>query len=192
MRAATSTASRWAPTSAATATTNDYATIGGKGDRYEYAGFLSNARANGSTSNSQYDTVTANILATYALTPRDRVTFKFIDNELDTNLSVRLSLNQFRQNPYQQGCAALQTVGCAPVSLFANGFTGAKVSQSAQAAGLGRHDRRTIVGARYEHDLDGATTWRTTPWTSTTATSTSRPVRRAIAVPIPRSTSSAT
>ena len=141
---------------------NDYATLGGKGDRYEYAGFISNVRAQGSTSNSQYDTVTENILATYAVTPTDRVTFKFINNDLDTNLSVRLSLNEFKQNPYQQGCSALQTVGCASVSLLANGFTGAKVAQSAQAAGLGRHDRRTVVGARYEHDLDGATTWRTT------------------------------
>jgi iron complex outermembrane receptor protein len=141
---------------------NDYATVGGKGDRYEYAGFISNVRAQGSTSNSQYDTVTENILATYALTPRDRVTFKFINNDLDTNLSVRLSLNQFKQNPYQKGCSALQSPGCASVSLLANGFTGAKVSESAQAAGLGRHDRRTVVGARYEHDLDGQTTWRTT------------------------------
>ena len=141
---------------------NDYATIGGKGDRYEYAGFISSVRANGSTSNSQYDTVTENILATYALTPSDRVTFKFINNDLDTNLSVRLSLNQFKQNPYQQGCSTVQSLGCAPVSLLVNGFTGAKVNESAQAAGLGRHDRRTIVGARYEHDLDGSTTWRTT------------------------------
>ena len=141
---------------------NDYATVGGKGDRYEYAGFISNVRAQGSTSNSQYDTVTENILATYDLTPTDRVTFKFINNDLDTNLSVRLSLNQFKQNPYQQTCSALQAVGCAPVSLLVNGFTGSRVNESAQAAGLGRHDRRTIIGARYEHDLDGATTWRTT------------------------------
>ncbi len=141
---------------------NDYATVGGKGDRYEYAGFISNVRAQGSTSNSQYDTVTENILAAYALTPADRFTLKFINNDLDTNLSVRLSLNQFKQNPYQRNCSVLQAIGCAPVSLLVNGFTGARVNESAQAAGLGRHDRRTIVGARYEHDLDGATTWRTT------------------------------
>ena len=141
---------------------NDYATIGGKGDRYEYAGFISNVRATGATSNSNYDTVTENILATYAVTPTDRVTFKFINNDLDTHLSVRLSLNQFRLDPYQQGCLTLASPGCASVSLFANGFTGAKVSESAQAAGLGRHDRRTIVGARYEHDIDAQTTWRTT------------------------------
>ena len=141
---------------------NDYATIGGKGERYEYAGFISNVRAEGSTSHSDYDTVTENILATYALTPQDRVTFKLINNDLDTDLSIRLSLNQFKQNPYQQNCSALQAAGCASVSLFANGFTGAKVTDSADQADLGRHDRRTIIGARYEHDIDAVTTWRTT------------------------------
>ncbi len=141
---------------------NDYAAIGGKGDRYEYSGFISNVRGAGSTSNSAYDTVTENILTSYQVTPTDRVTFKLINNDLDADLSVRLSLNQFKQNPYQQGCAALTAVGCGSVSLFSNGFTGAKVTQSAQEADLGRHDRRTIVGARWEHDIDAQTTWRTT------------------------------
>ena len=27
-------------------------------------------------------------------------------------------------------------------------------------AGLGREDRRTIVGGRWEHDFDNTTTWR--------------------------------
>ena len=141
---------------------NDYATIGGKGDRYEYAAFVSNVRAGGATSHSDYDTVTENILATYQATPTDRVTFKLINNDLDTDLSIRLSLNQFKQNPYQQTCATLQSLGCASVSLYANGFTGAKLSDSAQEADLGRHDRRTIIGARWEHDIDSETTWRTT------------------------------
>jgi iron complex outermembrane receptor protein len=141
---------------------NDYATIGGAGDRYAYSAFISNVRADGSTSNSAYDTVTENILATYQVTPQDRVTFKLINNDLDADLSVRLSLNQFKQNPYQQACAALQAVGCGAVSLYANGFNGAKVTDSAQEADLGRHDRRTILGARWEHDLDAQTTWRTT------------------------------
>ena len=141
---------------------NDYATLGGKGDRYEYAGFISNVRADGATSHSDYDTVTENILATYQLTSSDRITVKLINNDLGADLSIRLSLNQFRQNPYQQGCASLAAVGCASVSLFANGFTGAKLAQSAEQADLGRHDRRTILGARYEHDVDAQTTWRTT------------------------------
>jgi iron complex outermembrane receptor protein len=141
---------------------NDYATIGAKGDRYEYAAFVSNVRADGSTTHTAYDTITENILATYQVTSTDRVTFKFINNDLDTDLAIRLSLGQYRLNPYQQGCQALAAAGCASVSLYANGFTGAKVSESAQGADLGRHDRRTIVGARWEHDIDPQTTWRTT------------------------------
>ena len=31
---------------------------------------------------------------------------------------------------------------------------------TASTAGLGRDDRRTIVGGRWEHDFDNQTTWR--------------------------------
>ncbi len=141
---------------------NGYATVGGKGDRYEYSAFVSGVRGDGFTSNNAYDTITENILARYALTPHDRVTFKFINNDLDTNLSIRLSLNQFRQNPFQQNCGNIATTGCASVTLFNNGFNGATTKDTASEVDLGRHDRRTIVGARYEHDLDAQTVWTTT------------------------------
>ena len=141
---------------------NGYATVGGKGDRYEYSAFVSGVRGDGATNNSAYDTITENILASYALTPHDRVTFKFINNDLDANLSIRLSLNQFRQNPLQQNCGSIAVAGCASVTLFNNGFNGATTKETASAVDLGRHDRRTIVGARYEHDLDGQTVWTTT------------------------------
>jgi iron complex outermembrane receptor protein len=45
--------------------------------------------------------------------------------------------------------------------VYANGFAGTKVSLSADQAGLGRNDRRTIVGGRWERDLTSNTTWRT-------------------------------
>jgi iron complex outermembrane receptor protein len=52
--------------------------------------------------------------------------------------------------------------------LFKNGFNarlgaaGAadKDTETAVQAGLGRNDRRTIVGGRWEHDFDNTTTWR--------------------------------
>ena len=33
-------------------------------------------------------------------------------------------------------------------------------AETAVQAGLGRNDRRTIVGGRWEHDFDNTTTWR--------------------------------
>lgn len=144
---------------------NDYISYGTGNERYQLSAFVSNVRADQATINNQYNTVTANILATFAATPRDRMTFKFINNDLDTNLSVRLSLAQYRLNPYQSGCqtysAAFAANGCGSISVYANGYNGTRVSLGAAEAGLNRHDRRTIVGARYEHDLTANTTWQT-------------------------------
>src|SRR5262249_44821015 len=39
-------------------------------------------------------------------------------------------------------------------------FNSTKTSLSAIEAGLGRDDRRTIVGTRWEHDFDNTMTWR--------------------------------
>ena len=144
---------------------NDYATYGVGNEHFQVSAFLSNVRATQATSNNQFNTITGNILATFAVTPHDRFTFKFLNNDLDTKLSLRLSLAQYRLNPYQAGCETYTAIaaarGCASVSLFANGYNGTRESLTAAQAGLGRHDRRTIVGARYEHDLTENTTWRT-------------------------------
>jgi iron complex outermembrane recepter protein len=144
---------------------NDYLTYGAGGERYQVSAFLSNVRATQATANNSFNTITANILATFVATTRDRFTIKFIDNDLDTNLSIRLSRLQYQMNPFQRGCevysAAAAASGCASVSVFTNGYNGTKVSLTAAQAGLGRHDRRTIFGARYEHDLTDNTTWRT-------------------------------
>jgi iron complex outermembrane receptor protein len=146
---------------------NNYITFGNAGDTYDYSVFLSNTRGQQSYQDHfAFNTATANILTTFSFRKQDRITFKFINNNLDTNLPIRLSLNQYRANPFQHGCANYgantpSRQGCATVSLFANGFTGNKVSLSADEAGLGRNDRRTVVGARWEHDLTDNTTWRT-------------------------------
>jgi iron complex outermembrane receptor protein len=144
---------------------NDYITYGVGSDKYQASVFLSNVRADQATANNQFNTITANILATVAVTPKDRLTFKFIDNDLDTNLSLRLSLRQYRMNPYQHGCevyrVAASASGCASASLYLNGFNGATTPETAAQAGFGRHDRRTITGARWEHDLTPNTVWRT-------------------------------
>jgi iron complex outermembrane receptor protein len=144
---------------------NAYVTAGDAGEHYDYAAFASNVRGGGPTDHTDYLTTTANALVGVQLTPQDRLILKLIDNELDTDLSLRLSLNQYRANPYQHGCAAPPLggadPGCATVSLFNNGFNGDKTTLSPAQAGLGRHDRRTIVGARWEHAIDDATQWQT-------------------------------
>jgi iron complex outermembrane receptor protein len=142
---------------------NNYALIGKQTGNFEGSLFASDVRGNGYISHSSFNTQTLNSLMTYAPTPNDRVTLKVIENALTTNLSIRLSLNQFVANPLQRGCTIASTAaaGCATVNLFANGFSAPTVAQSADQAALGRHDHRNIVGARWEHDFDNQTTWRT-------------------------------
>ncbi|MFO1108588.1 MAG: TonB-dependent receptor [Bradyrhizobium sp.] len=141
---------------------NNYLLAGKKVGNFEYSLFGSDVRGNGYMGNSWFNTQTVNFLGTLQATPDDRFTVKFINNELAARLPVRLSLNQFNQNPFQQGCA-VYTPGradCGFVTLFNNGFNGSTTNLSAEQAGLGRGDRRTIVGGRWEHDFDNTTTWR--------------------------------
>ncbi|MFL6818012.1 MAG: TonB-dependent receptor family protein [Bradyrhizobium sp.] len=141
---------------------NNYLAAGKKVGNFEASLFASDARGDGFIGNSWFNTQTVNFLGTLQATPDDRFTVKLINNDLSTRLPIRLSLNQFNQNPFQQDCATFQTAapGCATVSLFKNGFNGARELETAVQAGLGRNDRRTIVGGRWEHDFDNQTTWR--------------------------------
>ena len=142
---------------------NGYIAAGNKIDGFEYAAFVSHVRGDGYISTSDYDTTTVNLLASYQATDNDTFTVKFINNDLNAHLPIRQSLNQYRLNPFQQGCAvaASAAVGCGAVNLFANGFSGATAAQSSAEAGLGRDDRRTVVGGRWEHTFDGGAVWRT-------------------------------
>jgi len=149
---------------------NNYLAAGKKVGTFEASLFASDARGDGYIANSWFNTQTVNFLATFQATPDDRFAVKFINNDLSIRLPIRLSLNQFYQNPFQQGCATGATAapGCGTVSLFNNGFNarplpaGAadKDTETAVQAGLGRNDRRTIIGGRWEHDFDNQTTWR--------------------------------
>jgi len=139
---------------------NNYFTAGKKVGNFEYTLFGSDVRGDGYIQNSWFNTQTVNFLGTLHATPNDRLTFKLIHNELDTRLPIRLSLNQYYQNPFQTGCQTPGTPGCGTVSLFNNGFNGARTPLTAIVAGLGRDDRRSILGGRWEHDFDNQTTWR--------------------------------
>lgn len=143
---------------------NNYLAAGKKVGNFEGSLFASDARGDGFIGNSWFNTQTVNLLGTLQATPDDRFTVKFINNDLSIRLPIRSSLNQFHQNPFQQGCLAGATaaLGCGTVTLFNNGFNTAAGTdkETAVQAGLGRNDRRTIIGGRWEHDFDNATTWR--------------------------------
>lgn len=142
---------------------NTHATVGQAGATYDYSLFGSFVRADGATGRGGYQTGTVNALGTWAVGDRDRITAKLIYNEGDFGLSTRLSYNQYLLNPYQRGCAAAASAapGCGTILVYANGINGPRVAQTAAEGDLARNDRRTIVGARWEHDLGSATTWRT-------------------------------
>ncbi|HZC97803.1 MAG TPA: TonB-dependent receptor, partial [Bradyrhizobium sp.] len=140
---------------------NNYLAAGKKVGNFEGSLFASDARGDGFIQNSWFNTQTVNFLGTLQATADDRFTVKFINNDLSARLPIRLSLNQYYQNPFQQGCEAAGVAGCGSVSLFNNGFNGPKSSVTAVQAGLGRNDYRTIVGGRWEHDFDNTLTWRT-------------------------------
>jgi iron complex outermembrane receptor protein len=98
------------------------------------------------------------------------LTFKFINNDTDTALPVRLSLVQFWANPFQQGCVGLTLASntatsnpnnCSTDHVFINGISGSQSYVTPDVAQNGRHDRRTVIGARWERDLTDNTTWRT-------------------------------
>jgi len=50
--------------------------------------------------------------------------------------------------------------GCSTDHVYVNGIAGTEVYVTPDVAQNGRHDRRTIVGARWEHDLTPNTTFR--------------------------------
>src|SRR5438445_5434262 len=143
---------------------NNYLAAGKKAGNFEGSLFASDTRGDGYIGNSWFNTQTVNFLGTLKATPDDRFTVKIINNDLSARLPIRQSLNQYYQNPFQQGCTTGATTapGCATVLLNNNGFNTAAGTdkETAVQAGLGRNDRRTIVGGRWEHDFDNTTTWR--------------------------------
>ena len=138
---------------------NNYVSAGTKTGNFEGSVFISDVRGDGYYGYSTFDTQTINMLLTYRPTASDKITVKAIDNELDTELPFRMSLKQFRQNPFQKGCET--AVGAAPgcvTNSFSATNTSPKTPQTAEQAGANRDDRRTIGGVRWEHAFDASTT----------------------------------
>ncbi|MCJ2032960.1 TonB-dependent receptor family protein [Methylobacterium sp. J-068] len=141
---------------------SNYFTVGGASGPFEISLFASRVRSDGFQENSAYDTQTVNLLASYTPSPDTRLTLKVISNALQARVPARASLDQYRINPDQRGCATAATAapGCTLTNLFRNGAFGATVPVTAAQAAFGRDDPRTFVAARLEHDIDAQTTWR--------------------------------
>ncbi len=139
---------------------NNYMTLGGKSGSFEYMLFASDVRGEGHLDWSSFETQTINFLGTWSATPNDKITVKVIYNHLDTDLSIRLSMNQYLTNPFQNGCKTALLPGCGSARVFINGYNGAQVNLTAAQAGLGRDDHRTVVGTRWEHKFDDRTIWQ--------------------------------
>ncbi|CCB65666.1 MULTISPECIES: TonB-dependent receptor [unclassified Hyphomicrobium] len=142
---------------------NNYVLGGKKGDNWEASVFTSDVRGDGYFGYSGFNTQTVNALLTYQPSSTDTFTFKFINNNVDAELPFRTSLQQFRENPFQKGCqtAATAAEGCATNKFSGTGNTSTGIAQTAEQAGAGRDDRRTIGGFRWEHAFDAATTGQT-------------------------------
>ncbi|MFA5949472.1 MAG: TonB-dependent receptor [Hyphomicrobium sp.] len=148
---------------------NNYVSAGVKSGAFEGSVFLSDVRGDGIFEYSAFDTQTINLLLSYAPTARDKFTFKAINNELTTELPFRISLRQYLQNPFQEGCRTSGTAaqnavsGCQAQNFSPTGNTnsnGDRVLQTAEQAGANRDDRRTIIGGRWEHAFSADTSGR--------------------------------
>ena len=132
---------------------NNYLTAGKKVGNFEGSLFASDARGDGFIQNSWFNTQTVNFLGTLQATPDDRFTVKFINNNLDTRLPIRLSLNQYHQNPFQQGCdIGRRSRGCGSVIAVQQRLQRQRQSSRHRRAGRAwprrsPHHRRRSLGA---------------------------------------------
>ncbi|MGD9541280.1 MAG: TonB-dependent receptor, partial [Methylocystis sp.] len=137
--------------------------------------FASDANSTGWTRNS-FSGKQAKFLGRWDVTPADRVTVKYIANNLRSEYINRENIGVFYLNPFQQGCA-IPTVWnaqlCNNLNVPANGaYTDGRVAppppktfaplvkQSVWQLGTHTNTLRQIGGVQFEHDFDKDTTWR--------------------------------
>ena len=140
---------------------NNYLAAGKKVGNFEYSLFASDARGDGFISNSWFNTQTVNFLGTLAGDARrplhgqvhqQQSRYAAADPAVAQPVlskSVPAGLRDGRRAPAADRCRCSTTASTA---------RGRPIT--AVQAGLGREDRRTIVGGRWEHDFDNTTTWR--------------------------------
>jgi iron complex outermembrane receptor protein len=109
---------------------------------YDTALMASYQTENGYIRHSNYTTITENLNFRFHIDDRQDIYFKLINNDLDTKVPNRLTLNQFNRDPRSSGA----TPPTAPIP-----------TSTPESLDQGRKDRRTIVGALYERQLDSRT-----------------------------------
>jgi len=115
--------------------------LGNQSQGMEYSLFGSVIKGDGFLNHSDYITATQNFNLTFTPDEKRTFHFKFLNNDLETNVPNRISLNQFDLDPRSSGL----TTGTAAGSV------------SAEQAAQNRHDRRTIIGGRFEYAPDPLT-----------------------------------
>lgn len=134
--------------------------------------FASDNRTDGYIPHQNTEAQTVNLLARWAPTATDRVTFKYMFNNSFGNQNGPFSLLQFYTNPYQYGygcpiAAFLSSPFCVGRTAPLNGIWGIPNqpnnpnglrAQSYESLGIHGHTQQHIAGARYEHDFGQGTT----------------------------------
>lgn len=120
---------------------NHWLHVGDQLKSFEYSLFGSYIRGDGFMDHSQFNTATQNLLVTFTPDAKRSFTFKVLNNDLDTKVPSRLTLAEARANPKDAGTTFVTGVG----------------TVTAERAAQARRDRRTIVGGRYEQQLDANT-----------------------------------
>ncbi|HEY8065545.1 MAG TPA: TonB-dependent receptor [Methylosinus sp.] len=137
---------------------------------FDISFFGSDTRGDGYLARGAHAFDQGKVLATWTPVPTDRLTFKFLASSSFAEFMNRSSLTQFYTNPYGKtvSCRIATPANlpfCNNLNAPANGsFTSAASGLSNQSVwqlGTHWHVMRDIVGLRYEHDFDNATTWRT-------------------------------
>lgn len=116
---------------------NHYVHAGGRSPGFEYSAFGSFIQGDGYIDHSAFWTGTQNLTMTFTPDEKRTIVFKYLNNDLRADVPNRLTMNQFTDNPRQEGTTSVTGVG----------------NVSATQADQNREDRRTIVGVRYEHAL---------------------------------------
>ena len=116
-------------------------------DKLDLSFFGSNVREDGYIRHSNYETQTVNFNARYSIDDRQTLYFKAISNWLDAKVATRLTESEFNADDRQAGGG--QT------SCTRNSYT--STCADANKLGQKRTDRRTLVGAIYEREIDANT-----------------------------------
>ena len=116
-------------------------------DKLDLSFFSSNVREDGYIRHSNYETQTLHMNARYTIDDRQTIYFKAISNWLDAKVATRLTGSQFNANDRQSGGSS---ASCSRTG-YNSGCTDANMANQR------RTDRRTLVGALYEREIDANT-----------------------------------